>query len=70
MGQTPVCPDTGKPMVRDTRPMVITFAGRSAAFDMPGWYCDKSDESIHTAEDIKASDAALLELKHPSRGPR
>ena len=63
MNKTPLCPETGKPMVRDTRPMTITYKGQSATFDMPGWYCDESGESIHTAEDIKTSDAALKELK-------
>jgi HTH-type transcriptional regulator / antitoxin MqsA len=63
MNTSPVCPETGKPMVRDTRPMTITYKGQSATFDMPGWYCDDSGESIHTADDIKVSDAALKELK-------
>ncbi len=63
MNKTPVCPETGKPMVRGTRPMKITYKGQSATFDMPGWYCDESGESIHTGEDIKVSDAALKELK-------
>jgi|ERR1700722_15102624 HTH-type transcriptional regulator/antitoxin MqsA len=63
MTRAPVCPETGKPMVRDMRPMTITYKGQSSTFEMPGWYCDESDESIHTAEDIKVSDAALKELK-------
>jgi HTH-type transcriptional regulator / antitoxin MqsA len=63
MTKVPVCPETGKPMVRDTRPMTISYKGESSIFDMPGWYCHESGESIHTAEDIKVSDAALKELK-------
>jgi HTH-type transcriptional regulator / antitoxin MqsA len=63
MNRTPICPETGKPMVRDTRPMTLTYKGQSATFDMPGWYCNESGESIHTAEDIKVSDGALKELK-------
>jgi HTH-type transcriptional regulator/antitoxin MqsA len=63
MSKAPVCPETGKPMVRDMRPMTITYKEQSSTFEMPGWYCDESDESIHTAEDIKVSDAALKELK-------
>ena len=39
---------------------------------MPGWYCDASDESIHTGEDMKVSDRALNRLKaatkHTPRG--
>ena len=43
----PVCPKTGAPMYRDTRPMTLTYKGEGITFDMPGWYCDSSDESIH-----------------------
>jgi HTH-type transcriptional regulator / antitoxin MqsA len=50
-------------MVRDTRPMTITYKTQSSTFDMPGWYCDGSGESIHIAQDIKVSDTAVKELK-------
>lgn len=63
MTKAPVCPETGKPMVRDTRPMTITYKGQSSTVAMPGWYCNESDESIHTGEDMKVSDAALKALK-------
>ena len=63
MTKAPVCPETGKPMVRDTRPMEISHKGQSTTIDMPGWYCHESGESIHTAEDMKVSDAALKELR-------
>jgi HTH-type transcriptional regulator/antitoxin MqsA len=63
MIKAPTCPDTGKPMSRGMRPMTLTYKGQSATFEMPGWYCDGSDESIHTADDQKISDAALKELK-------
>ncbi|MEZ5788874.1 MAG: type II toxin-antitoxin system MqsA family antitoxin [Xanthobacteraceae bacterium] len=63
MTESPVCPETGKSMVRDTRPMTITYKGQSSTFDMPGWYCRESGESVHTAEDMKVSDAALKALK-------
>jgi HTH-type transcriptional regulator / antitoxin MqsA len=63
MPKAPVCPQTGKPMVRDTRPMEVSFKGQSATIDMPGWYCKESGESIHTAEDMKVSDTALKELR-------
>jgi HTH-type transcriptional regulator / antitoxin MqsA len=64
MTSAPVCPETGKPMVRDTRPLTIKYKGQSATIQMPGWYCDESRESIHTGEDMKVSDAALKELKN------
>jgi HTH-type transcriptional regulator/antitoxin MqsA len=63
MSKAPVCPETGKSMVRDTRPMELSYKGQSTTIDMPGWYCHESGESIHTAEDMKVSDAALKELR-------
>jgi HTH-type transcriptional regulator / antitoxin MqsA len=59
----PVCPETGELMQRDTRPMTLVYKGFSLTFDMPGWYCAKSDESIHTGSDMKLSDRELNRLK-------
>jgi HTH-type transcriptional regulator/antitoxin MqsA len=50
-------------MHRDVRPMTLTYRSESLTFDMPGWYCDASDESIHTATDMKTSDRMLNRLK-------
>ena len=63
MTKAPTCPVTGKPMVRDTRPMTLEYKGQSTMIDMPGWYCNEFGESIHTGEDMKVSDAALTALK-------
>lgn len=59
----PVCPETGAPMRRDARPMTLSYKDQSITFDMPGWYCTQSDESIHTGEDMKVSDRMLNLLK-------
>lgn len=64
----PICPETGRPMVRGVRPMTISYKGHSATFDMPGWYCDASEESIHTGEDMKVSDRELNRLKAKVEG--
>ena len=64
----PVCPETGAPMYRGVRPMTLTYKGESLTFDMPGWYCDQSEESIHTGEDMKVSDRKLNLLKARSEG--
>lgn len=64
----PVCPETGAPMYRGVRPMTLTYKGKSITFDMPGWYCDQSEESIHTGEDMKISDRMLNLLKARSEG--
>ena len=63
MSEAPLSPVTGKPMVRDTRPMEFKYKGESVTVQMPGWYCAESGESIHTDDDTKASDAALKNLK-------
>jgi len=64
----PVCPETGAPMYRGVRPMTLTYKGESITFDMPGWYCDQSEESIHTGEDMKVSDRMLNRLKARCEG--
>ncbi len=55
-------------MQRRVRPMVLEYKGARMTFDMPGWYCDASEESIHTGEDMKASDRALNRLKATTEG--
>lgn len=64
----PICPVTGAAMHRDVRPMTLTYKDKMITFDMPGWYCDKSDESIHTGKDMKVSDRMLNRLKARSAG--
>jgi HTH-type transcriptional regulator/antitoxin MqsA len=64
----PICPETGVPMHRNVRPMTLTYKGERITFDMPGWYCDQSKESIHTGEDMKVSDRMLNRLKAHSEG--
>jgi HTH-type transcriptional regulator/antitoxin MqsA len=48
--------------------MTLTYKGESLTFDMPGWYCDQSEESIHTGNDMKVSDRMLNLLKARSEG--
>ena len=62
-GGAPVCPVTGAVMHRDVRPMTLSYRSETTVFDMPGWYCDASDESIHTSADMKVSDRVLRTLK-------
>jgi HTH-type transcriptional regulator/antitoxin MqsA len=59
---------TGEMMDRGIRSMTITYKSHSASFDMPGWYCDASDESIHTGEDMKVSDREMNLLKGKVEG--
>lgn len=59
----PFCPNTGAPMHRGVRSIELTYKGESITFDMPGWYCDQSEEGIHTGTDMKISDRVLNRLK-------
>lgn len=65
---SPVCPETGAPMVRAIRPMTLNYKGESVTFDMPGWYCEESGQSVHTGQDMKVSDRMLNTLKARSEG--
>jgi HTH-type transcriptional regulator/antitoxin MqsA len=64
----PVCPETGAPMHRDERPLILTYKGESLTVNMPGWYCDQSEQSIHTGDDMKVSDRGLNRLKARTEG--
>ncbi len=68
MDEAPVCPVTGESMVRDTRPFVVSYKGREQTVSLPGWYCDASGESIHSRDDLKATDRALIALKAEAEG--
>lgn len=57
-------------MRRDTRPMTLAYEGATVTFDMPGWYCDASDESIHTGADMKVADRMLNRLKGQAQALR
>lgn len=59
----PLCPATGTAMHRDVRPMTLAYRAETVTFDMPGWYCDASEESIHTSADMKVSDRMLNLMK-------
>jgi len=55
-------------MHRGVGPMTLTYKKESVTFDMPGWYCDDCEESIHTGKDMKVSDRRLNRLKAKSEG--
>ena len=66
MADAPICPVTGKPMVRDLRPLTVRYKGLEKTIQMPGWYSEA--ESIHTGGDMEVSDEALRELKIQADG--
>ena len=61
MSPNPSCTNTGVPMHRDVRPITLTYKGESVSFDMPGWYCEESGESIHTGVDLASTANAPVE---------
>ncbi len=65
---SPLCPVSGAAMHRGLRPMTLTYRAESLTFDMPGWYCDVSRESIHTPKDMQVSDRILNRLKARAEG--
>jgi len=64
----PVCPETGALMYRGVRSMTLSYKGKTITFEMPGWYCEQSKESVHTGADMKVSDRILNLLKAQSEG--
>jgi HTH-type transcriptional regulator/antitoxin MqsA len=55
-------------MYRGEKPLTLTYKGASITVNMPGWYCDQSDQSIHSGADMKVSDRALNRLKARTEG--
>ena len=66
----PICSETGTPMKRGVAPMTISYKDQSATFEMPGWYCDECDESIHAGDDLRVSDRMLNQLKTRQKNQR
>lgn len=68
MSDAPICPETGRPMVRGARPFTVRYKDRSKTVDLPGWYSEGADESTHSKADMKVSDLALASLKAEADG--
>ena len=68
MDEIRISPETGKPLRRGVRPMTLAYKGESVVVDMPGWYGEDADDSVHSGEDMKVSDRALNRLKARTEG--
>jgi HTH-type transcriptional regulator / antitoxin MqsA len=64
----PVDPETGAQLHRGVRPLTLTYKGESITVDMPGWYGQNPEEGVHSGEDMKVSDRALVRLKAQAEG--
>jgi HTH-type transcriptional regulator / antitoxin MqsA len=63
MPEHPTCSQTGAAMIRDIRPMALTYKGQTVTVDLPGWYSPLSDDSQHDGPDLKVTDRALNALR-------
>jgi HTH-type transcriptional regulator/antitoxin MqsA len=63
-----VNPDTGELMHRDLRRMTLSYKDETITFDMPGWYSETSEESVHSGADLRVSDRKLNLLKARAEG--
>lgn len=59
----PISPVTGRPMKRGVRAVTLRYKTVERTVEMPGWYCDASDEAIHSGADMAVSDRVLSEMK-------
>jgi HTH-type transcriptional regulator/antitoxin MqsA len=67
---TMVSPETGATLVRDVRPLTVTYRGESVTVDAPGYYPAEgdSDDGVLIGDDLAVTDAALRILKERVHG--
>lgn len=61
--KTQPCPECGGPMIYETRPDPIEYAGQSRPFDMLAWWCTECGEAIFAGQPLVDREKAFLELK-------
>ena len=57
------CHSCGGVMRRGIRPVVFQYKGDSITLDQPGWYCEACEESVHSGEDMGATEKAFMDFK-------
>ena len=58
-----ISPETGNTLRRDIRPFDVKYKGHTITVDMPGWYGEGDEDSIHSGIDMIVSDRALHTIK-------
>lgn len=66
--ETMTSPETGETLYRDVRAFTVTFKGKSATVELPGYYPIRSNDGIHVGDDMAVTDAALRALKEEVEG--
>lgn len=58
-----ISPETGLPLTRGVREVVVAYKGLQRTVSLPGWYGDDPDDALHSGTDMAVSDRALAEMK-------
>lgn len=66
--ETMTSPFDGSVMRRGTRPVTISYGGKSVVVDLPGYYPEHDGEGVHVGDDLKVADDAVAALKWPNGG--
>jgi len=61
-------PETGAPMVRDTRDVEFEIGGEKVVLRLAGWYCTKTGEGVFVGRDLLPYDRAVRRAKARRQG--
>ncbi|MFI0843354.1 type II toxin-antitoxin system MqsA family antitoxin [Mesorhizobium sp. IMUNJ 23232] len=62
--ETMVSPDTGETLVRQVRPVTLSYKGHAVTVDMPGYYNPSNpDDAVHVGNDMHDYDEVWRELR-------
>jgi hypothetical protein len=63
-------PLTGETLIRDVRPVIVTYAGLEETVQQPGWYPRYGGEAVYDAADLRAYSDAWSRLAARAHGPK
>ncbi len=61
-------PESGEPLLRGSRPFLVTYKGEGRSVELPGYYPEGPGEAVHVGDDLKGVDEALHVLKQQIDG--
>lgn len=63
MSESRIHPETGKVLTRAVREQTVAVGSLVRSVAVPGWYPDDDSDSIHSGADLRALNAAYVELR-------
>lgn len=63
MTQTRIHPETGQVLRRSIRHQIVSVGSLSCTVEVPGWYPNDDSDSVHSGADLRALNAAYMELR-------